>query len=226
MWAWPLVSSPSLSAATARGRMPRRAIQLRPRARAARSGHRPAGAGRLGLTPWVVLHQGLALRLDISLGTATIGVGLLMLLAWIPLRERPGLGTVANVLLVGAGRRRDARPRPLDRGARSADRARRRRGGADLARASPPTSASGSGQARGTGHDRARTAHRLVDPAGPHVDGGRSWCSTGFLLGGTVGSATLLVVLTIGPLTQFFVRYLVIRLPSDTSPVPVITATP
>jgi uncharacterized membrane protein YczE len=55
----------------------------------------------LGLMPWDVLHQGLARQLDWSLGTVIIVVGVLVLLAWIPLRVRPGVGTVSNVLVIG-----------------------------------------------------------------------------------------------------------------------------
>lgn len=55
----------------------------------------------LGVMPWDVLHQGLARQLGWSLGTVIIAVGVLVLLAWIPLRERPGLGTVSNVVVVG-----------------------------------------------------------------------------------------------------------------------------
>ena len=55
----------------------------------------------LGLMPWDVLHQGLARLLGWSLGTVIIVVGVVVLLAWIPLRERPGVGTVANVVVVG-----------------------------------------------------------------------------------------------------------------------------
>jgi uncharacterized membrane protein YczE len=55
----------------------------------------------LGVMPWDVLHQGLARRLDWSLGTVTIVVGALVLLCWVPLRERPGVGTLSNVVLVG-----------------------------------------------------------------------------------------------------------------------------
>jgi uncharacterized membrane protein YczE len=56
---------------------------------------------RLGVMPWDVLHQGLARHLGWSLGTVTIAVGALVLLAWIPLRQRPGIGTVSNVVLIG-----------------------------------------------------------------------------------------------------------------------------
>jgi uncharacterized membrane protein YczE len=55
----------------------------------------------LGNAPWDVLHQGLARHLPISIGTAVIVVSLLVLLLWIPLRELPGLGTIANSFLIG-----------------------------------------------------------------------------------------------------------------------------
>jgi uncharacterized membrane protein YczE len=55
----------------------------------------------LGNMPWDVLHQGIAGRLGWSIGTVAIAVGALVLLAWIPLRQRPGLGTVSNVVVIG-----------------------------------------------------------------------------------------------------------------------------
>lgn len=55
----------------------------------------------LGLGPWDVLHQGLSERSGIPIGTVGILVGLLVLAIWIPLRERLGLGTVLNVILIG-----------------------------------------------------------------------------------------------------------------------------
>jgi len=56
---------------------------------------------RLGLDSWDVFHQGLALRTGLPMGWIINGVGVLVLLAWIPLRQRPGYGTVANVVIVG-----------------------------------------------------------------------------------------------------------------------------
>jgi uncharacterized membrane protein YczE len=56
----------------------------------------------LGLDPWDVLHQGLARQTGIRIGTWVNIVGLLVLLLWIPLRQRPGIGTLANALLIGA----------------------------------------------------------------------------------------------------------------------------
>ncbi len=58
-------------------------------------------AADIGLSPWDVLHQGLSERFDISIGTVSIGVGLVVLLGWVPLHERPGLGTVLNVFVIG-----------------------------------------------------------------------------------------------------------------------------
>jgi uncharacterized membrane protein YczE len=55
----------------------------------------------LGLSPWDVLHQGLSEHTGMQMGTAGIVVGMVVLVAWIPLRQRPGVGTVANVILVG-----------------------------------------------------------------------------------------------------------------------------
>jgi uncharacterized membrane protein YczE len=55
----------------------------------------------LGNMPWDVLHQGLSQRLGWSLGTVTVVVGAVVLLCWIPLRQRPGLGTVSNVVVIG-----------------------------------------------------------------------------------------------------------------------------
>ena len=56
----------------------------------------------LGVIPWDVLHQGLVRQFGLTIGQWSIIVGAVVLLAWIPLRERPGLGTVSNVLVIGA----------------------------------------------------------------------------------------------------------------------------
>lgn len=56
---------------------------------------------RLGLAPWDVFHQGLSDLTGLSLGLMIEGMGLLILLLWIPLRQRPGLGTI--VLAFGIG---------------------------------------------------------------------------------------------------------------------------
>lgn len=56
---------------------------------------------RLGLDPWDVFHQGLARHSGLAIGTWSILVGLIVLLLWIPLRQVPGIGTVANVVMIG-----------------------------------------------------------------------------------------------------------------------------
>jgi uncharacterized membrane protein YczE len=58
-------------------------------------------AARLGVSPYDVLHQGVAERTGLSFGTVVVLLGLLILLGWIPLRQRPGIGTVLNTLTVG-----------------------------------------------------------------------------------------------------------------------------
>lgn len=55
----------------------------------------------LGLAPWDAFHQGLSVATGLTIGTCTILAGVAVLLLWIPLRQRPGIGTVANVLLIG-----------------------------------------------------------------------------------------------------------------------------
>jgi uncharacterized membrane protein YczE len=55
----------------------------------------------LGLDPWDVFHQGLSRTFGLAIGTWAIIVGAIVLLLWIPLRQRPGIGTLSNVVLVG-----------------------------------------------------------------------------------------------------------------------------
>ena len=55
----------------------------------------------LGVDPWDVLHQGLSRRLGLGVGTWSVIVGALVLPLWLPLRQRPGLGTLSNVVVVG-----------------------------------------------------------------------------------------------------------------------------
>ncbi|HXR11482.1 MAG TPA: hypothetical protein VN770_04240 [Gaiellaceae bacterium] len=56
----------------------------------------------LGLDPWNVFHQGLARHSGLAIGTWSILVGVVVLLLWIPLRQRPGIGTISNVVAIGA----------------------------------------------------------------------------------------------------------------------------
>ncbi len=56
---------------------------------------------QLGLSPWEVLHDGLSKVSGQQLGTVSIFIGVIVLLLWIPLREKPGIGTILNILIVG-----------------------------------------------------------------------------------------------------------------------------
>jgi uncharacterized membrane protein YczE len=55
----------------------------------------------LGLDPWDVFHQGVAEHTGLSFGSVVIVTGVVVLLAWVPLRQRPGIGTVSNVIVIG-----------------------------------------------------------------------------------------------------------------------------
>ena len=55
----------------------------------------------LGADPWNVFHLGVANLLSMNIGVVIIAVGVLVLLAWIPLRQRPGFGTLSNVIMIG-----------------------------------------------------------------------------------------------------------------------------
>jgi uncharacterized membrane protein YczE len=56
----------------------------------------------LGTTPWDVLSQGISRRTGLTFGTVTVLVSVVVLVAWLPLRQRPGIGTLANVVVIGA----------------------------------------------------------------------------------------------------------------------------
>ncbi|GAA0338097.1 membrane protein [Streptomyces blastmyceticus] len=160
----------------------------------------------LGLAPWDVLNQGVARHTGISIGTASIAIGALVLLLWIPLRQRPGLGTVSNVLVIGLAM--DATlslaPAPASLWARIPLLA------FSVALCSVATglyisARFGPGPRDGlmTGlHRRTGRSVRLVRTCIEVVV-----LATGFLLGGSVGAGTVLYALAIGPLSQFFLRF-------------------
>ena len=79
-------------------------------------------AGDLGASPWTVLAQGLSIRLGTNIGTMTFVISLVVLLLWIPLRQKPGLGTVTNIVGVSVSLQLvyDVLPRPEAMGIRLA----------------------------------------------------------------------------------------------------------
>lgn len=82
--------------------MPRRLIQLYAGLVAFAFGEALIVRANLGVMSWDVLHQGLVRQLGLSIGVWSIIVGAVVLVLWIPLREKPGLGTVSNVVVIGA----------------------------------------------------------------------------------------------------------------------------
>ncbi|MFI1368558.1 membrane protein YczE [Streptomyces griseochromogenes] len=159
----------------------------------------------LGLGPWNVLHQGLAGLTGLSMGLVLTIVGAAVLLLWIPLRQRPGLGTVSNVLVIGFTM--DAALAVLPDVRSLAVRIPILLAGVVLngvATGLYISAAFGPGPRDGlmTGlHRRTGRSVRLIRTA---VE--VTVVVTGFALGGNVGVGTLLYALSIGPLAQFFLR--------------------
>ncbi|MFF5520634.1 membrane protein YczE [Streptomyces coeruleorubidus] len=159
----------------------------------------------LGLEPWNVLHQGLAERTGLSIGAVLTIVGAAVLLAWIPLRQRPGLGTVSNVLVIGMAM--DATLALVPGAHGWTLRVGMMVAGIVLNGAATGlyiAARFGPGPRDGlmTGlHQRTGVSIRLVRTVIEFTV-----VATGFALGGTVGFGTLLYAVAIGPLAQLFLR--------------------
>lgn len=203
------VPGPPADAATARPggrRLPRRLVQLY--AGLVLYGFSMALLVRaeLGVMPWDVLHQGIARSIGGSLGGVSIVVGALVLLLWIPLRQRPGVGTLSNVVVIGLS---------VD-----ASLALLTRVGDDLVLRSLVV-------AVGVVLNAVATAAYIGVRLGPGPRDGlmtglvvrTGWSvrlvrtgievavvATGWLLGGTLGVATAVYALSIGPLVQPLLR--------------------
>jgi uncharacterized membrane protein YczE len=163
---------------------------------------------RLGLDPWDVLHQGIARHLGIQIGWVVIAMSGVVLLAWIPLRQRPGLGTLSNLVLVGlvANWTLDLLPAPGGLGLRVL-----------LLAAGIGLNAVATGLYVGAGLGpgprdgimtglAARGYSIRVVRTGIEV----SVLVVGFLLGGSVGVGTLAYAVLIGPLVHYLLPRLAI----------------
>lgn len=164
----------------------------------------------LGLDPWDVFHEGVAGLTPLSFGTVTILVGAVVLLAWIPLRQRPGVGTIANVVVIGLAA--DATlwlvPDPEHLGLQVAYLVggivgNGVAGGLYIGAGLGPGPRDGlmTGLVRRTGRSvrLVRTSLELTVLA------------TGWLIGGTVGVGTVLYAVAIGPLVQLTLGWFTIR---------------
>ncbi|MER6959787.1 MULTISPECIES: hypothetical protein [unclassified Streptomyces] len=178
----------------------------------------------LGLEPWGVLHQGLAELTGLTIGVVSIVVGAAVLLLWIPLRQRPGLGTVSNVFVVGLAM--DGTLAWVPEARTLAVQVPLLLAGIVLngvATGLYIAASFGPGPRDGlmTGlHRRTGRSIRLMRTA---VE--VAVVVTGFALGGTIGVGTLLYAVAIGPLAQLFLRVFAVPAASGGSTV-VATGTP
>lgn len=159
---------------------------------------------QLGLMPWDVLHQGLSILSGWTMGAVAVSVSFLVLIAWIPIRQRPGLGTISNAIMVGLVF--DSVSVLLGDRLLDADlftRAAMLGGGIvlnGLATAAYIGARLGPGPRDGLMTGLARRSGRSVRLIRSIIEG--SVLLMGFLLGGTVGLGTVAYALAIGPLIQ------------------------
>ena len=174
----------------------------------------------LGAMPWDVLHQGLSLRTGLSIGTWSVIVGALLILLWIPLRQRAGLGTLSNVVVIGVSvdlslwllPATDSLPLRillLASGVLVCAVATGCYIGVGLGpgpRDGLMTGLAGLGLS-------IRLARTLIEV---------TVALSGFLLGGTVGVGTVVFMVTIGPLAQVFLPMM--RMPEKTPESPTLSS--
>ena len=165
----------------------------------------------LGLSPWQVFHQGVAESVGVAMGTITIITGFVVLLGWIPLRERFGLGTILNVAIIGNVLNVALSLLPDDLG------------GLPIRWAAMGAGvlliATGSGLYIGAGMGPGPRDGLMTGLArrGLHIGAVRTGLEltvliVGWLLGGTVGAGTLVFAVTIGPLIAVLLPRLTVQL--------------
>ncbi len=157
----------------------------------------------LGLAPWDVFHQGVSALTGIPIGTIVIITGLLLLVTWIPLRERVGIGTIANAIVIGLvlDLLLLVLPERLDLLVA--------RWAAMLVGVVVVAIGSGFYIGAGLGPGPRDGLMTGIAKRGHSLQAVRVGIElgaliVGWLLGGTVGIGTVVFALTIGPLVQFF----------------------
>src|SRR4051794_16065386 len=164
----------------------------------------------LGLDPWDVFHQGVARSTGLSLGWVVIIAGAVVLLLWVPLRQRPGLGTVSNVIVIGLAvdaalaRLPDAGSRPVA--------AAMLLGGVGLnglAGAAYIGAGLGPGPRDGLMTGTVKRTGRSVRVVRTTIE--LTVLAAGAALGGTVGVGTVVYALGIGPIVHALLPRLTVR---------------
>lgn len=157
--------------------------------------------GELGLAPWDVLHSGVTHFVPLTLGQVVVAFSFVVLLAWIPLREVPGLGTIANAFVVGLSA--DATLVLLDAPDPMALRIALLLGGVLLCGLATALYI-GAQFGRGPRDGLMTGLHRRTGWSLRSVRTGIELAvvAAGLLLGGVAGVGTLLYALAIGPLAQ------------------------
>jgi uncharacterized membrane protein YczE len=183
------------------GRLPRRLLQLAVGLVAYGVSLGLMVRSDLGLAPWDVLHSGLIRHVPITLGQAVVVISFVVLLLWLPLREKPGLGTLSNALVVGLCA--DATLVLLDRPDLLPLRLGLMVAGVllcGLASAMYIGSQLGRGPRDGLMTGLTRRTGRSLGMVRTGIE--VTVVLVGLMLGGVLGLGTVLYALTIGPLTQ------------------------
>ena len=170
----------------------------------------------LGMFPWDVLHYGLARHLPLSIGAIMILASFFVLLIWIPLRQMPGLGTIANAIWIGVVV--DVALRFLPEASALPWQIGMMTVGIVLngvATAMYIGAQFGPGPRDGLMTGLSRVTGRSIRLARTGIE--IAVVTVGWLLGGVVGIGTLLFALSIGPLTQFFLPWFTVPLEVPTA---------
>ncbi|WP_422131124.1 YczE/YyaS/YitT family protein [Streptomyces misionensis] len=167
----------------------------------------------LGPASWSVLTEGTAKSLGISFGWANNLISLLVLLAWIPLRELPGLGTLLNVAIIGFAADATATVLPRPQGT-VADIGYLALGLLALAffDALYLGAQFGAGPRDGIMTGLVRLTRLPIAAVRTGIE--TVVTGVGWLLGGTVGVGTVLIALCMGPLVGYFLPHVAVRLPA------------
>jgi uncharacterized membrane protein YczE len=160
----------------------------------------------LGVDPWDVFHQGLSREFGLGVGTWVIIVGAVVLTLWIPLRQRPGIGTLSNVVVIGAVINVSLATIPAPSGLAL-------RFAVMLAGVFLNGVATGAYIGAGLGPGPRDGLMTGLAARGHSIRAVRTGIeltvlATGWLLGGTVGIGTVVYALTIGPLAHIFIPLL------------------